>query len=474
MKNENRKILPGIKFRIYFLYAIVPSLMYISMIFFVSSNLHLMQTLNDKVVLLTITIPFMVILLFLFAYTLNNYKQNEIELIIAREAAQESVNAKNKFLTAVSHELRTPLNAIIGFSESFLEEEATNLRKEQMQRIGYIQDNGLRLLELVNDVIHITQIENHDVSLKNRKINLLELIREVIAIYTYDTFTPPNIRIEYDPDLPLEFITDKKQIITVVKNIVDNALKFSSNGRVEIYVTGNAISESKYLCKISIKDYGIGISKDRLERIFEKFVQLDMSDIRKYRGTGLGLALSKEIVKLMGGDIGVESVLGQGSTFWFTIPLLKKTQTPSTIERTEINSTATKAKNSPLKFNKLKILVVEDDPINRDLINHLLCKMECHVTIVANGLEAVNMVDKEEFALIFMDCQMPIMDGYEATKIIRKSRNSMNLPIVAVTANTVKGDQEKCISAGMNDYISKPIKRSEIELALNKWSQGMI
>ena len=266
---------------------------------------------------------------------------------------------------------------------------------------------------------------------------------------------------------------DDFRLQQVLSNLVSNALKFTPRGQVKITIAPTADTETKSLDSIRIRfnveDMGIGIAKSQQEKLFQPFTQADDSTTRQYGGTGLGLTISRRLVELMGGTIGVESVVGQGSTFWFTVPLTIATGKEQT-SQSEVTTTVSKTPSEP---TQISILIVEDYADNRDLLLFMLDSLSYKADSVNNGKEAIDKLAHQNYDIIFMDCQMPELDGYQATQIIREQEGSERLTtIVGLTANAMKGDRQKCLDAGMDDYISKPIDLKELADTIQKWSAG--
>ncbi len=369
------------------------------------------------------------------------------------------MQAKSDFLANMSHEIRTPLNAIMGFVD-ILHKDEKDLTKTKKLKI--IKDSGISLLTIINDILDFSKIQNNKLLIEKVPYNIKEAFQQIAELF-YEKAREHEVSIKlfFDEKLPCETIGDVVRLKQVVSNLVSNAIKFSSKHSV-VYIKVIYFENTKELfCEIV--DTGIGISQEKTDTIFESFTQEDSSTTRKYGGTGLGLSISKALVKLMDGEIGVRSELGAGSTFYFTLPLfhVRHNSLEQIGEKDDIDDTFTKMDGY--------VLIVEDNKANQMLMKLLLIDFELEYAIANDGLEAVMAVEKEKFDLILMDENMPNMNGIEATKKIRQLESSKEIPIIAVTANALKGDKEKFLEAGMNDYLSKPIDADKLKQILRKY-----
>jgi signal transduction histidine kinase/CheY-like chemotaxis protein len=396
-----------------------------------------------------------------------NYQQ----IIESKEKAEIANVKKSEFLANMSHEIRTPMNGIVGVAELLKE---TKPNEVQRNYVDILLTSSHTLLDIINDILDFSKIEAGHFELDPTKFDLKSLIQQQANEYSIrakqqELFFDCNI----DPAVPQEIEADSVRLKQVINNLIGNALKFTHRGYVELNIklleneTGNQL-------QFEVKDTGIGIAKDKLDSIFDKFQQADGSTARQYGGTGLGLAISQKIVELMGGKLQVTSEVDLGSSFYFSIPI----DTPSTaiggIAQSSPNlvefpaSSGTQMKKlSPKYKTGLKVLVVEDTRVNQQVIQVMLNLLGLEVDIANNGVEALEYCQQNEVDAILMDCHMPVMDGYEATQKIRQLEGwAAYVPIIAVTANVIKEDRERCFEIGMNGFLSKPVKPKEIEEAL--------
>lgn len=345
--------------------------------------------------------------------------------------------------------------------------QKSKLDSGQKYYMEVVRDASQSLMALINDILDLSKIESGKLDLEEVEFDLDQLIQSSISVVRFAAQeNGVAIHVEIDPDINMRFRGDILRIRQVLMNLLSNAVKFSNRKDVFLRIKQNSASETKAYVYFEVEDHGIGIDESTQKKLFTYFTQGDQTTTRKYGGTGLGLAICKELVTLMGGKIGVKSSLGQGSVFYFEISL---TIIESLLPDAEIE------KNNLLDSLDIKnrILVVEDNPINQKVIKAMLDELGYPCKIAADGEKALQILMQDEFDLVIMDGHMPVLDGYETTKRIREGAvgaRNRRLPIIASTANAIKGDLEKCLECGMNDYISKPISLSALHVKLKKWS----
>ena len=529
-------------------------------------------------------IVIMVVIILVYGHTLSvRAEENSEKLKKALADAEEAASAKSEFLANMSHEIRTPLNGIIGTSHLL---EETELDRSQKDYVNIIQVSGNSLLTLINDILDFSKIEAGKMEIETTVFDMEEALYNVAdIILPKATEKELDILVDVKCRLPEVLIGDPGRLKQILLNFASNSVKFTSEGYILFQVSQTNCSDDEMSLRISVTDTGIGMNKDACEKIFSKFTQADSSTTRKYGGTGLGLAISKQLTELMGGEIGVDSTPGKGTTFWVELPfkyeykdntkednllinkkvlvvddnsinlrilndffknwqclpdccsnameareklkvdkydllvsdylmpeengldlinsikglypelncallssallgnkrsdfikagfkcVVTKPVRPTVLKRVLTNmilgadpNTIDEEKiEAEVKLTGIKILLVEDNQVNQKIATKILSKQGARVQVAGNGLEAVKMINEFEFDLVLMDCQMPEMDGYEATGKIRSMKTSVSsIPIIAMTANALSGDREKCLDAGMNDYISKPINKNLI------------
>ncbi|OYT72458.1 MAG: hypothetical protein CFK48_02775 [Armatimonadetes bacterium CP1_7O] len=383
----------------------------------------------------------------------------ELALLEAQEMtvrAEAANRAKSEFLANMSHEIRTPMNGVLGMVQLL---EDTPLTQEQEELLRTLKNSARYLLELLNDILDLSKIEAGKMTLEQIPVNLHELARETLALFGGRASEKGLVlQAQINPNTPEWVLGDPVRLRQIVANFISNAIKFTHEGSVTLLMLPSPTYPQGVW--IGVQDTGIGISEDKISSLFEAFTQADSSTTRRYGGTGLGLAISKRLAEMMGGRIGVESEVGVGSLFFVDLPL------PAAQPPQRHNDPA-QPHSLPEAFPNKRILLVEDNEVNRKVAVRLLGKLQLEVEIAVNGLEAVQKATENAYDLILMDCQMPEMDGYEATRTLRE--RGIHTPIIALTANALEGDREKCLACGMNDYLSKPIQADKLRETLAQW-----
>ena len=389
-------------------------------------------------------------------------KQNEKDLLQAKELAEAGTLAKNEFIASVSHEFRTPMNGILGLSEIL---RNTNLNNEQLDLLNGITSSADNLLVLLNDVLDFSAIEAGKMELDYHPFDLNKVLNDidlVVSIKAKEKSLEFNI-IKED-NLPETIIGDPSRLRQIIINLANNAVKFTENGKVNLIVKTIKNDNNNIVLKFDVADTGIGIPKEAMESLFQVFSRIKQEDKSKLiAGTGLGLSICKKLTDMMGGEIGVESTFTKGSLFWFTLPFVISNEKITQIELKPLEI---------VKSNDKKlILVVDDNQINQRISKFHLQKMGFDVELASDGQEALQKYCANNYDLIVLDIQMPVMDGYQVAKAIRDVENNTarHTPIIALTANAMKGDKEKYINAGMDDYISKPFTLETFSKVINNY-----
>jgi CheY-like chemotaxis protein/two-component sensor histidine kinase len=375
------------------------------------------------------------------------------ELNASEKKVKEAAQVKQNFMANMSHEIRTPMNAILGFTNLL---QRKNLDEESKEYIQTIQKSGEGLLAIINDILDLSKIEAGMVRIGSAPFSIRELVHSIeVMLKPKAAEKQLKLSVAVEASVPDTLEGDAIRLTQILVNLTGNALKFTSKGNVSISISNEGISGNVINAGITVSDTGIGVEKEKLQHIFERFLQAEDSVTRKYGGTGLGLSIVRDLVLLQNGNISVQSEPGKGTSFKLTIPYK--------ISADKVISHSTEVNGLPVQsnFDDICILVVEDNEINQSLIKHLFKTWQLNFDLANNGREAVDKLWLKKYELILMDIQMPEVDGYTATQEIR-SKLKLDTPIIAMTAHAFPGEREKCLSYGMNEYISKPIREEQL------------
>ena len=398
---------------------------------------------------------------------ISRRKEDELVLEQAKEAAEAATLMKSEFLANMSHEIRTPMNAVLGMTHLTLQ---TKLDDKQRNYITKVHQSARNLLGIINDILDFSKIESGKIEMESidfRLEDVIDNVRNIIGLKCEEK----GILLSYEIDegIPTALIGDPLRLGQVLLNLGNNAIKFTPDkGAIVVGAELQNMNEGHVCFHFWLKDTGIGISEEQMDRLFESFSQADSSTTRQFGGTGLGLVISKQLVEMMRGELWVESKVDIGSTFHFTATFQIQQGKPSSRQSTLLEDTG-EVSRACEKLRGSKILVVEDNPINQELVRELLEMNGLIIETVNNGRDAIVLLASESFDGVLMDCQMPVMDGYEATRQLREQDHFQGMPIIAMTANAMKGDREKVLACGMNDYITKPINVNRMFITMARW-----
>ncbi len=388
----------------------------------------------------------------------SQYRLAERALRESKQTAEEASRAKSEFLSNMSHEIRTPLNAIIGLTHLALDSDPPPQQRNYLKKI---EISSCLLLGIINDILDFSKIEAGKLELDAIEFTLDEVLNDVASTLVYRANEKGlEMAVEVAPEVPARMMGDPMRLTQVLNNLVGNAIKFTGQGRIGVGVVGLEHRDGRVLLRFSVCDTGIGLEPQQIDRLFKPFMQADGSITRRFGGTGLGLTISKRLVERMGGEIGVNSLFGAGSEFWFTVSLPVATTAHSALPAAD-----THKKNVSALVGQ-RVLVVEDNDINQQVISEILKRAGLVVTLVDNGQQALDRLATEPFDAVLMDLHMPVMDGLEATRRIRRDPRFLHLPVIAMTAAAMTQDRQACLAAGMNDHIAKPISPPRLFAAI--------
>ena len=392
---------------------------------------------------------------------LTAWKKIEADMRAAKEVAEASSSAKSQFLANMSHEIRTPLNGVLGMAQAL---DSDGLTPPQKEKVGVILDSGKSLMALLNDVLDLTKIEAGKMEISAVPGDFLHTMKRTRQLFQATADEKGlDLLVRYDANFPQRLTYDPTRVRQCVSNLISNAIKFTTNGRVEVALSAKRLEAGDFMIAVEVSDTGIGMSEDTQAKLFTVFTQADGATTRKFGGSGLGLAISRQLARMMGGDITVSSHAGKGSTFCLTFRAQEAAPARNTVPTPE--RTAEPAKRS---LRGLRVLLTDDNAINRQVIKLFLAPQGCDISEATNGKEALDLIAQHDFDIVLLDVHMPVMDGKEAIQRLRAEPRWKHLPVIALTADAMSGDREKYLALGMTDYLSKPVDQRELIAKLHQ------
>ncbi|AKD01858.1 PAS domain S-box protein [Pontibacter korlensis] len=397
----------------------------------------------------------------------SELKRTQIALLRAKEEAENLLKVKTQFLANMSHELRTPMNGIIGMIDLMSQ---INTDPEQSEYIDTLRKSSDALLAILNDILDLSKIQAGKLVIHESGVDLHETLDKIHSLFA-NRAQQKDLRFTYtiQPNVPRHIVTDETRLLQVLSNLTSNAIKFTNAGDVSINVSAEQLDKQHYKLHVRVKDSGIGISPEDQQLLFTDFTQLDNSSTKTFGGTGLGLAISKQLTQLLGGDIGVDSAIGDGSVFWFNITV--RVASTAEVEEQQLRQQQQHQEVETLKYTPY-VLLVDDNQINQKVAQKQLERLGCITDIASNGFEAIEFATSNKYDIIFMDIQMPEMDGVTATGHIKEKLGADCPPVIAMTAYSMKEDAARFMSQGMDDYVSKPVKSTDLHAVISKWESN--